>query len=163
MINAFISNRRLRFSFRPRMLQLMMTAVGLILVLFLSSCTYTMADLAIHAHPVPPAGHFIQAATTTEVLDGPVTVALAGNVPDPYARQIFNELVQVTSVEGANGAQPLNVLASPDNARAVVRVARAGTVAQPLLERFYAVVVPFATTLDDIPRNELQQRWQGFG
>ncbi|HRW08321.1 MAG TPA: CapA family protein [Caldilineaceae bacterium] len=141
----------------------MMTAIGLILVFLSSSCTYTIADLAIHAHPVPPAGHFIQAATTTEVLDGPVTVALAGNVPDPYARQIFNELVQVTTVEGANGAQPLNVLASPDNARAVVRVARAGTVPQPLLERFYAVVVPFTTTLDDIPRNELQQRWQGFG
>jgi len=99
----------------------------------------------------------------TETLDGPVTVAVAGTVPDPYARQILDALLQQSTIEAANGPQPLHLLDSSDNARAVVRLVPAGTTAEPLLERYYAVVVPFATTLDDIAFNELQQRWQGFG
>lgn len=113
--------------------------------------------------PVPPASHFIQNSPVTEMLDGPVTVALAGNVPDPYASQIFDALVQHSTVEAANGPQPLHVLDTPDNALTVVRVVRPGTGAEPLLERYFAVVVPFATTTDEIALKELQQRWQGFG
>lgn len=136
----------------------------LVLWLFvLAGCAPTLENFMIRAHPVPPADHFIQSATTSEYLDGPVTVALAGNLPNPYAQRILNAFMQLTTVEGSNGPQPLHVVDSPEMARTVVRVARAGTVTAPVLERYYAVVVPFATTLDEIPQNELQKRWQGFG
>jgi poly-gamma-glutamate synthesis protein (capsule biosynthesis protein) len=140
-----------------------LTSSILLTVWMLSGCTFPLNLLTLQRVPVPPAGHFVQQTAAAETLDGPVTVALAGNVPDPYARQILNALLQLSSVEATNGPQPLNVLDSPEMARAVVRVVRPGAVAQPLLERYYAVVVPFATTTDDVTLKELQQRWQGFG
>ncbi len=154
---------RLPFALQSRLRFGSLTS-GLFLTMWmLSGCTLPLNLLTLQRVPVPPAGHFVQQTTTAETLDGPVTVALAGNVPDPYAHQILQALLQISTVEAANGAQPLNVLDSPEMARAVVRVVRPGTVAQPLLERYYAVVVPFTTTLDDVTLKELQQRWQGFG
>jgi poly-gamma-glutamate synthesis protein (capsule biosynthesis protein) len=143
-------------------IRLSILVAGLFILTLLGGCTVPITSLAT-LRPVPPAGHFVQDATTAEFLDGPVTVALAGNVPNPYANAILDALLQLNTIEAANGAQPLRVLDSPETARAVVRVVRPGTVDTPLLERYYAVVAPFATTTDDVSLRELQQRWQGFG
>ncbi|MEZ4673676.1 MAG: CapA family protein [Caldilineaceae bacterium] len=162
MTKLFSLLRRRSTIHTNRNTQALATLMAGLAVLTLAGCTFVLDPIT--RGPVPPAGHFIQSVDNTEVIDGPVTVAMAGNVPDPYARDIFNALLQVSTIEANNGVHALNVLDAPDNARAVVRVARPGIASQqPLLERFYAVVVPFATPTDDITLKELQQRWQGFG
>ncbi len=132
-------------------------------IVLLGGCTIPLQPVTGQRIPVPPGSQFGQGTGTTETLNGPVSVAIAGNVPDPYARQILNALLQISTIEAANGPQPLNVLDSAENAQTVVRVVHPGAVVAPLLERYYAVVVPFASTIDDVALKDLQQRWQGFG
>jgi len=96
-------------------------------------------------------------------LDGPLTVALAPNLPEPAAKQLLNLLLKTPTIVAANGEQPLVVLDQPANAQAQVHLTAAGTSPTPILERYYAVVVPFATVTDEISLREIQQRWQGFG
>lgn len=152
-----------RFSTKPRMLLIVLCTCVVTAFLPLSGCTFPLEPSITQRGPVPPAAHFVQNPIETDTLDGPATVALAANVPDPYARRILNALLDITTLEAANGPQPLTVLDRPELARAVVKVSSLGTIPQPILERFYAVVVPFATTLDDVTLQEVQQRWQGFG
>lgn len=129
-------------------------------MLLCSSCSFYLQPLSARI-PVPP-GYFT-ATNTSERLDGPVTVALAENIPAPFRQQIRTALSAQTTIYAANGIQPLELLDQVENAGTILRMARPGTTADALLERYYAVVVPFATARDDVSLQELQQRWQGFG
>ncbi len=125
--------------------------------MLLGGCTLLIEPQFSGRRPVPPLSYFTQ--FSRDYLDGPVTVALDKTIPDPFARPILNALLQQTTLEAANGTQPLNVLDAPENARAVVRAVPLGAVEVPLLERYYAVVVPFATTADATDSVTLEQRW----
>jgi hypothetical protein len=89
-------------------------------------------------------------------------VALAANLPDLYAKPLLNLLLQIPFVVTSGGEQPLIVLDQPDLARTQITYGRLDGQAAPIIERYYAVVAPFATVQDDVSLNELQQRWQGF-
>ncbi|MBX3012041.1 MAG: CapA family protein [Caldilineaceae bacterium] len=112
--------------------------------------------------PAPPAAHFTRTLSETEEIDGPLTVALAANLPDGYASSLLNLLLQIPFVVTNSGEQPLIVLDQPEIASTQITYGHIDPLAAPVVERYYAVVAPFATVRDDISHNELQQRWQGF-
>jgi poly-gamma-glutamate synthesis protein (capsule biosynthesis protein) len=112
--------------------------------------------------PVPPAAHFSTTVTTTETITGPVTVALMPTLPDSYAKPLLTFLLQIPFVVTSSGEHPLTVLDQPELASTQIGFERFDHQATPIIERYYAVVAPFATVRDDISLNELQQRWQGF-
>lgn len=128
----------------------------------LCGCTPLIrADVTLRP-PVPLAAHFSDTLPTTEQIDGPVTVALAANLPDVFAKPLLNLLLQIPFVMTGSGEQPLVVLDQPELAHAQITYGHVDRQALPIAERYYAVVAPFATVRDDISLNELQQRWQGF-
>lgn len=131
------------------------------LFLLLAGCTPLIQQNVI-LRPVPPAAHFSTTITTTETITGPVTVALLPSLPDVYAKSIVNFLLQIPFVVTSNGEQPLTVLDQPELASTQIGFERFDHRSTPIIERYYAVVAPFATVRDDISLNELQQRWQGF-
>ncbi|MEZ4861068.1 MAG: CapA family protein [Caldilineaceae bacterium] len=135
--------------------------MSLALLCLASGCTFLIQPPA--RVPLPPARQFGPVGGSLELIDGPITVALAPNLPDPYAKQILNSLLETPQLLTSSGPQPLIVLDQLENAHARVLVSQPGQGDGMLFERFYAVVAPFATVTDDIPLTELQQRWQGFG
>lgn len=139
-------------------------AVGwsFILLTALCSCTPLIRPPLTLRPPVPPAPHFSTPLPPTDSIDGPVTVALAPSIPDAYAKPLLNLLLQIPVVMTNQGEQSLLVLDQFDLARAQITFGRLDEQALPIVERYYAVVAPFATVRDDISLNELQQRWQGF-
>lgn len=131
-----------------------------VLFLLLGGCTPLIERSAV-LRPVPPASHF-STITTSEIITGPVTVALLPSLPDAYAKPATNLLLQIPFVMTNNGEQPLAVLDQPELASAQIAFERLDHRSTAIIERYYAVVAPFATVRDDISLNELQQRWQGF-
>jgi len=117
--------------------------------------------------PIPPDDHFVTpsptpAATPTPIpLDGPVTVALSAAVADRYAAPMQAILKQATEIEALNGPQPMSVVDSPDEAGNIIDMATLDVADNRLLERFFAVVVPFETLDDEIALEEVRQRWTG--
>lgn len=93
----------------------------------------------------------------------PITWSLAPGLPQTDAVAVRMALEQAGAVATDGGARPLQQVA--DDTRADVRIGLAplAAVAQPVVERFYAVVVPFATVMDDVALAEVQARWQGRG
>ncbi len=130
------------------------------LLFVLSSCTYAYQPIS---GSLIATTHFGPPQRTSATLDGPLTVALMPNLPEPYAKQMLSILLETPTVRAANGEQPLVVLDRPANALAQVQMTHAGTSANVIVEQFYAVVVPFATVTDEVTLQEVQQRWQGFG
>ncbi|MEZ4733931.1 MAG: CapA family protein [Caldilineaceae bacterium] len=112
--------------------------------------------------PAPPVPYFSTTPLAADQIDGPVTVALAANLPDLYAKPLLNLLLQIPVIMTDNGEQPLIVLDQPELAGTQITYGRLDMQAVPLIERYYAVVAPFSTVQDDISLKELQQRWQGF-
>jgi hypothetical protein len=135
---------------------------SIVYLLLLSSCTPLIRPTLTLRPPVPPAAHFSAPIPAIEQIDGPVTVALAPTLPDIYAKPLLNMLLQIPVLTTGSGEQPLIVLDQPEMARAQITYGRLNHYTLPLVERYYAVVAPFATVTDDISLNELQQRWQGF-
>jgi poly-gamma-glutamate synthesis protein (capsule biosynthesis protein) len=131
------------------------------LFLLLVGCTPLIQQNVI-LRPVPPAAHFSTTVTTTETITGPVTVALMPTLPDSYAKPLLTFLLQIPFVVTSSGEHPLTVLDQPELASTQIGFERFDHQATPIIERYYAVVAPFATVRDDISINELQQRWQGF-
>jgi poly-gamma-glutamate synthesis protein (capsule biosynthesis protein) len=131
------------------------------LFLLLVGCTPLIQQNVI-LRPVPPAAHFSTTVTTTETITGPVTVALMPTLPDSYAKPLLTFLLQIPFVVTSSGEHPLTVLDQPELASTQIGFERFDHQATPIIERYYAVVAPFATVRDDISLNELQQRWQGF-
>lgn len=117
--------------------------------------------------PVPPDDRFATATPTPEVtptpipLDGPVTVALSPAVIDRYAAPMHAILTQASELQALNGPQPMSVVDSPEEAGNIIDMAPLGETDNRLLERFFAVVVPFETVDDDITLEEVRQRWTG--
>lgn len=132
----------------------------LALLCFLGGCVPLQQGVVLR--PIPPAPHFSTTITATETITGPVTVALMPSLPDVYAKPAMNLLLQIPFVMTSRGEQPLAVLDQVELASAQVAFERLDRRSTPIIERYYAVVAPFATVRDDISLNELQQRWQGF-
>ena len=131
------------------------------LFLLLAGCTPLIQQNVI-LRPVPPAAHFSTTVTTTETITGPITVALMPTLPDSYAKPLLTFLLQIPFVVTSSGEHPLTVLDQPELASTQIAFERLDRRSTPIIERYYAVVAPFATVRDDISLNELQQRWQGF-
>ena len=98
---------------------------------------------------------------TQEVITGPVTVALGSDLPRSYASAFGTLLNQTPTVATINGAQVLSVVAAGESAGAQIELSPLLAPGVPLAERFFAVVMPFATVQDDISLAEVQGRWQG--
>lgn len=99
-------------------------------------------------------------APTATPTPKPVTVALAG-LPEAYAAPLRDALGKLPPIATDGGAHPVQI--ATDSANAAVRLALVPLpVAQnSLAERFYAVVVPFATVTDGIALDELGAMWTG--
>lgn len=93
----------------------------------------------------------------------PITWALAPGLPQTDAVAVRMALEQAGAVATDGGARPLQQAASVTQANVRISLAPLAAVAQPMAERFYAVVVPFATVMDDVALAEVQARWQGQG
>ncbi|MBV7330389.1 CapA family protein [Chloroflexi bacterium TSY] len=98
---------------------------------------------------------------------GTLTVALSPQVPKEYASPIFAILNQTRSVStGSWLKRPLHVLDALEHASVQVKMEPLSVLqtakAYPLVERYYAVVVPFDTVQDDIALADLRLRWQGL-
>ena len=90
----------------------------------------------------------------------PVTVALAPDLPKSYAKAFLTVLKRTSSLSTADGAQPLTLVDRLDAANTQVKLTALPAKGTPLAERFYAVVVPFATVRDDIALAEVKKRWE---
>ena len=118
--------------------------------------------------PLPPGEIFptpepTPAPTATPIsLNGPVTVAIAPEVPEEYSASLLTQLTRIDSVTAANGEYPVRVLDEAQNADTRIRFAPLGISEYPLAERTYAVVAPFESTVDTIALEDLQSRWQGL-
>ncbi len=125
--------------------------------------------------PIPPVAYFATATPTPRPsptpqvtptpipLDGPVTVAVSPAVADRYAAPVRAILNQATELVALNGPQPMTVVADPDAAANVIDMAQLSDSEHRLLERAFAVVVPFATLDDEITLADIQARWMGTG
>ncbi len=92
----------------------------------------------------------------------PVTVGLDASLSEHYSSELFPLLMRFESLETSAGLRPVQVMDRGGNADVtltLVPLAQAG--GQPILERFYAPVVPFATVNDAIALSELAARWRG--
>ena len=101
------------------------------------------------------------AGAMTEMITGPVKVALAPNLPKSYATAFLAVLKRTPTLSTLSGAQLLTVVDSTAAAGVQIKLATLPAKGVPLAERFYAVVAPFATVRDDIPLAEVKKRWQG--
>ena len=141
---------------------------------------------ATSSGPVPPATHFStalpQATAGTQPtvdarptatpaptptlapvnLNGPLTVALDPGLPEEWVGPLMGALNQIDEVQAANGTYPLQLMDQVDNAKVVIEAGTWGDAEVALAQRFFAVVAPFNTILDDITFAELQLRWQGL-
>jgi poly-gamma-glutamate synthesis protein (capsule biosynthesis protein) len=88
---------------------------------------------------------------------------LTHTLPDSYAKLFLTTLNQIPALPTSEGMQPLIVLDQPENAAVQVRLTSITGNSVHVLERFFAVVTPFATLRDDIVVAELQARWRGQG
>ncbi len=113
-------------------------------------------QLSPTATPTPP-------PPTATPSPPPIAWSLAPALPQADAATARTALEQAGAVTTDGGMRPLQQVV--DDAQASVRIGLAplAVVAQPIAERFYAVVVPFATVTDDIALAEVQARWQGQG
>ncbi len=131
-------------------------------------------------NPVPPADYFVKPSPTpiqslptvtptpapspTPIgLDGPVALIITKGVPDRFAAPIADALSDVDLLEASNGPQPFSVTDDPAQATTLLAVTQMIDAQYPLLERYYAVVAPFETLIDDVSWSEIQFRWRGLG
>ncbi len=113
--------------------------------------------------PSPATQRSTPAVAGTPRLVAPVTVALDPALPETYVNPLLAKLSQMTSLVTEEGPRPLLVLDRPERAQAWIGLQPLGQAQHPIGERFYAVVVPFATVQDDVPLEELAARWRGEG
>jgi hypothetical protein len=137
---TFMNNIHLPFSV-GRMLLL------ICLALLSAGCTLTIRD------PRLPAGD----------ITGPITVGIAPNVPARYADLLRTTLDETPTVETTAGPLPISVLDDPQSARVQLKLTAVDANSERLIERFFAVVVPFATVQDEISLAEVEQRWRNEG
>ncbi len=127
-------------------------------LLFLFGCTNLPASQG--ADLSNPQAALALALATPEVLTGPVTIALAPDLPISYAKAFLTVLKRTPTLATSTGSQPLNVVDQMESAGAQVKLAKLPAKGVPLAERFYAVVAPFARVRDDISLAEVKKMWQ---
>ena len=137
--------------------------------LLLSSCTPyirdtrdTLQGIIPASAPVPPGEQFMDPPLPTpipETINGPVTVAL--NLPENLRVRLQTALAQTPTLAASNGPQPLSVVEQTTTATTQIRLSWLPFSSHTLAERYFAVVVPFNTVMDNIPLAELEARWQG--
>jgi poly-gamma-glutamate synthesis protein (capsule biosynthesis protein) len=91
----------------------------------------------------------------------PLTVAFEPAVPEYYVNRLLPMLGRMTNLSIDGNEQPIRLLDQPDRASVRLTLVPLSEAAHPLTQRFYAVVVPFATVRDDVSLDELAARWQG--
>jgi poly-gamma-glutamate synthesis protein (capsule biosynthesis protein) len=117
--------------------------------------------------PTPTPSAFQPASPAGWAVSGPVEVAISPALPEEMADALRSALQAITTLEGANGAQPLTVAARWSDAAtggvAPTRIEFAPAVnpGAALASRYYAVVAPFDTVQDDITLDDLTARWDG--
>lgn len=155
-------------------------------ILLLSGCTpllttgATSPDNAPVNAPVPPVSYFIAdtptpfplpaprttptpvPSPTPVVLDGPVQLLLTPRLPERFATAAADALAGITTLEAANGPQAFSLTDDTGAATTLLAVTQMADAQSPFLERYYAVVAPFATVRDDVAWNEVQLRWAGL-
>jgi hypothetical protein len=140
----------------------------------LAFCLCTLSLLAAcnpaqEPAPVPPAAHYPSPTftppptPTPETVMGPLTVALDADLAEDYATPLLGQLLQIDTLFAANGEVALEVLDSPENATTRIGWRTLASARNRLAQRYFAVVVPFATVTDNIALEDLQMRWQGMG
>lgn len=118
--------------------------------------------------PLPPAAHYPTPTytppptPTPEVILGPITLALADDLAEEYATPLLRGVMQIESLPGVDGDVPVEMLDRPDHATTRIGWQPLPNAQRRLAERFYAVVVPFATVTDEISLETLQMRWLGL-
>ncbi len=133
-----------------------------LLLLTSSGCTLLFVPVIGPRTPAPPVPYFATPMPVVEEIDGPITVVLEPNLPDLYAKPLLNLLLQTATVDTAEGPQSLAVLDQADLATTQIVYGKvADEAAHTIVERYYAVVAPFATVQDDISLQALQERGQG--
>lgn len=125
--------------------------------------TVTPTVLPPTVRPSPTALPPMALPPTATPAPPPLTWALAPGLSEADAAAVRTALDQAGVMATDGGVRPLQQVV--DIAQANVRIGLAPLVAvvQPIAERFYAVVVPFATVTDDVALAEMQARWQGQG
>lgn len=98
-----------------------------------------------------------------DALAGPVTVGIAANVPERYAKPLLAKVTATPWLQTADATLPLILLDQPENARVQVKVTGLDAPGIAIMQRYFAVVVPFTTVNDEISLAELRARWQGAG
>jgi poly-gamma-glutamate synthesis protein (capsule biosynthesis protein) len=93
----------------------------------------------------------------------PVTWALESGLPERYAVPLITALNQLTTMPAEANGRPLQRARHLESASARLRLVPLVTARNSIAERFYAVVVPFATITDEISLAEVRARWQGAG
>jgi poly-gamma-glutamate synthesis protein (capsule biosynthesis protein) len=151
-------------------------AVCMVASVALGGCT-DPAAAALFRQPVPPAPYFLPAVQPSPaphgptplptprplVLSGPVTLAVTPGLPEEIAVPLLARLTQIGTVQATDGVYPLQLLDQPEAARTLLALVARRAAINPLAERFYAVVAPFATVPDDVTLAEIQARWRGQG
>ena len=113
----------------------------------LAGCSFTVRDTRL------PAGE----------ISGPVTVGLGPNLPERYTNRLLALLNKTPELATTNGSLPLIVLDQPENARVQLKLTEADANSVRVIERYFAVVTPFATVVDDISLAEVEARWRNQG
>ncbi|MCS7220299.1 MAG: CapA family protein [Anaerolineae bacterium] len=101
-------------------------------------------------------------ATATPAL-APVTWALEPGLPERHAVPLLTALSQHAVISIGAVKRPLQMAVQAESASARLKLVPLAAAPNSIAERFYAVVVPFATVADDVSLAEVQARWQGAG
>ncbi len=147
-------------------------AAGLLTLLVLVACSSSPS-----ASPAPPSGSrawptrppltplplTAPPAVVVTPTPVPVTWALSPDLPEGYVTPLLATLSQMAVLPMEGGERPLQMASQGENASARLVLAPLSSTRYPIAERFYAVVVPFATVTDDVSLAEVQARWQGAG
>ena len=152
-----------------------LAALWVVVAMLVGSCSdagpvpVPLTPVILPSGPIPPGPRFLTPtpapSPTPEpiVLEGPLTVAVSGELPEEMALPLMVALNQIDRVQAANGLYPVQLLDQVDNADTVIDAVPWPVADAALAQRVFAVVEPFATPADDIPLDDLRLRWQGQG
>ncbi len=113
--------------------------------------------------PIPASSTVPPLPATATPAPAPVTWALEPGLPERYAVPLLTALSQSAVIPMEAVERPLRMAERAEDANVQLRLASLAAAHNPIAERFYAVVVPFATVADDVGLAEVRARWQGAG
>jgi len=134
-------------------------AIAALLVLALLAACGPIASPALS--PTIPRPTATPPPTATPA-PAPISVALAPGLPEAYAAPLREAVGKLAPIPVEGGARPVQLAAGTEGAGVRLALVPLPVAQNPLAERFYAVVVPFATLRDDITLDDLRGFWVGF-